>query len=407
MFSILLLEIFLLLGLPAWAQAPNATNTTTGPPGALKIYTISANNITASFIPYGARLTSLLVPDRSGQMQDVVVGFDNPSEYVTDTINNATYLGPVVGRYANRIKNGTFQVDGVAYNISRNEVNDTQTLHGGAVGYDQQNWTVTSFTNNSITFSLLDVALEGFPGNVLTQATYSVNSSMQANGKPLTQLTAKLVSSALTAKTPIMLAHHIYWNLNVFKQPTVLNDTYLQLPLSNRYIQVDSNLIPTGQVPGVSSSPNGTLDFLKPKLIGQDLASAKVCGDNCTGYDTCFVIDRPTNISDWTSSPETMVLALNMTSETTGINMQLTTNQKAVQIYTCNGQNGKIPVKRSQVQRNGNGTQFVNKYGCVVIETEGWIDGINFPQWGQDPYQIFSPQTAPAVHWSNYVFGAM
>ncbi|KMU71845.1 hypothetical protein CISG_00155 [Coccidioides immitis RMSCC 3703] len=173
--------------------------------------------------------------------------------------------------------------------------------------------------------------------------------------------------------------------------------------------------IPTwsyGQIADVKTSFDEALDFTSPKLIGQDIQSTTgLCGDNCTGYDTCFIIDRPTNISDWTSSPKAMVPALNMFSTTTGISMLVSTNQHAVQIYTCSGQNGTLPVKQSQVDRNnqqntGNTTHpvdTVQKYGCIVIEPEGWIDGVNNPQWGQLQYQIFGPNTPPAVNWATYV----
>ncbi|KAI1965197.1 hypothetical protein LOZ58_001043 [Ophidiomyces ophidiicola] len=398
---------------PAPAPMPTGTFSNTSSP--LQLLTISANNITASFIPYGARLTSLLVPDSSGQQQDVVVGYDDPALYVANVVSKNAYIGPIVGRYANRIKNSTFVLDGVTYNIPSNEFNDTQTLHGGPVGYDQRNWTVTEHTTDSITFTLFDNGFEGFPGDVISMATYTVNSSWSLNNSNFeTQLTSRIVSLPLSARTPIMLANHIYWNLNAFKDPTVLDNTFLQLPLSSRYIPTDSHLIPTGDISDVKLSSNGTLDFTKPKLIGQNIQSATgVCGDNCTGYDTCFIIDRPTNTSDWTSSPETMVLALNMSSTTTGISMLVNTNQKAVQIYTCNAENGTMPVKPSQVQRNreqgaGNATNSadtVQQYGCVVIEPEGWIDGINNPQWDQLPFQVFGPGTAPAVNWATYVFG--
>lgn len=404
----------------ASALSPRSTNCTIPNgtvPDPLQLYTISANRIKASFVPYGARLTSLLVPDRNGLMQDVAVGYDDPHQYVKDTQTNHTNFGAIVGRYANRIKNGTFELDGVTYDIPKNEADDTQTLHGGKIGYDQRNWTVTSHTSNSITFTLMDTGFEGFPGDVINHATFSVNSSYTAgnpNGKA--QMTAKLVSIALTKRTPIMLSPHIYWNLNAFKEATVLEDTYLQMPLSDRFIEVDPNLIPTGEIGDVATDLDGVLDFTQPKLIGEDIKDAEgVCGDDCTGYDNCFIVDRPTDTSDWTSSPDTMDLALNMSSTTTGINMLVNTNQKAIQIYTCNSQNGTIPVKASQLARNrrddqaaggsGDTVDMIEQYGCVVVETEGWIDGINNPEWGQDPYQVFSPESAPAVNWATYLFG--
>ncbi|KAJ9352010.1 galactose mutarotase-like domain-containing protein [Paecilomyces variotii] len=394
--------------LPALATpAPGSqrTTTTTTTDDDFKVYTISADNITAKFIPYGARLTSLLVPDRSGNLQDVVVGYDDPKEYLHDTETNHTFFGAVVGRYANRIKNGTFEIGTKEYHIPENENGGIDTLHGGPVGYDQRNWTVTASSQSTVTFSLLDSGFEDFPGDVITHATFSVDADRTPeNPDGLPRLTTKLVSLALTEKTPIMLANHIYWNLNAFKEETILNDTFLQLPLSQRYVATDGILIPNGTIADVAQSNHGVMDFTSGKLVGQDLQySDGVCGTGCYGYDNCFIVDRPPA----TAAPDSIASVLKMNSSTTGIALEVATNQQALQIYACNGQNGTIPVKESQIKRNNGGAKFVNKHGCLVIETEGWIDGINNPQWGQLPYQEFSPESGPAVNWATYTFSTI
>ncbi|KAL8685642.1 MAG: hypothetical protein Q9218_007632, partial [Villophora microphyllina] len=122
----------------------------------LQKYTISAPGINATFIPYGARLTNLYVNDKNGDPQDVVLGFDDAADYVRNDETVHTYLGPIVGRYANRIRNGTFTVQGVTSHIPENDNMGHDTLHGGKVGYDQRNWTVVSANSTSVTFSLLD-----------------------------------------------------------------------------------------------------------------------------------------------------------------------------------------------------------------------------------------------------------
>lgn len=338
---------------------------------AFEKYTISAPGINASFIAYGARLTNLFVSDKNGNAQDVVLGYDNGTQYLVDTETNHTYFGPVVGRYANRIKNGTFTVDGVTSHIPENENDGKDTLHGGTIGYDQRNWTLVSFNASSITFSLLDQAFEGFPGTIITYATYTVSAGPR--------WTSRLVSIPLDEPTPIMLANHVYWNLGAFvdaSNPTVLNDT-LHMPYSTRYIGVDPILVPTGAIATVAETP--VLDFTNPKQIGADiLAAVNICGLGCVGYDNAFILDRPRY-----SAPEaTDLVVLTMSSNMTGIRMDVTTNQQNLQIYSCNGQNGTIPVKASQ--QHGKDTTFVEKYGCLVIETQQWIDGINHPEWGQD-----------------------
>ncbi|KAL6239954.1 hypothetical protein BDW75DRAFT_196554 [Aspergillus navahoensis] len=379
----------------ALPQASTATPSPVADP--YKTFTISAGNITAKLIPHGARLTSLLVPDRNGTLQDVVVGFDDPTQYSDDD----NFYGPVVGRYANRIKNGTFTVAGETYQIPKNENDGLDTLHGGDIGYDKRNWTVTSYTNSSITFSFYDHALQGFPGDVLTHATYTVDNN---NPLGLPQLTTKLVSLALTEATPIMLANHIYWNLNAFREPNVLEDVTLQLPLSTRFIATDGILIPNGTIATVDAY-NGAPDFTSPKLVGQDIDDAVgLCGTDCTGYDNCWLIDRPTGYSS-----DALIPALHMASKNTGITLEVATNTPAIQIYTCNGQDGSDPVKPSQIQRakqaGYNGPTTVDKNACVVVETEGWIDGINQPGWGQTENQIFTPGGLPAINLAVYKFG--
>ncbi|KAI5296567.1 hypothetical protein KEM52_000015 [Ascosphaera acerosa] len=376
-----------------------------------RAYTIGAANITAVFTSYGARLMSLTVPDRHGQETDIALGYDDPHDYIHDTETVHTNFGAVVGRYANRIANGTFTLNGRTYNIPKNELNGTQTLHGGIVGYDQRNWTVTSWTNNSITFSLFDDGFENFPGQVLTHAIYSVKSTYDnAASEPVAQLTTKLVSMALTEETPIMLSNHIYWNLGAFQTATVLDDATLHLPLSERFIEIDTNEIPTGEIGDVRTFRNGTFDFTQPKLIGQDIAQTyDQCGAGCTGIDQAFIVDRPPAIANPTSSPDNMARVLSMASRATGITMDMETNQRAIQIFTCDTEDGTIPVKRSQLARNRQqgrvAAEFVEKYGCIVIEAEQWIDAINNPQWGELPYQLFSPSTGPAVNWVTYTFG--
>ena len=357
-------------------------------------YTIAAPGINATFIPYGARVTNLFVNDKNGEPQDVVLGYDDTTQYINDTETVHTYYGPIVGRYANRIKNGTFTVDGVTSHIPENEHMGNDTLHGGTVGYDQRNWTVVSSNTSSITFSLFDYGYEGFPGNVITYATYTVSEGPR--------WTSRLVSIPLDEPTPIMLANHVYWNLGAFVDTTattVLNDT-LYMPYAARYIEFDGIEVPTGTIGTV----NGTyLDFTSPKQIGRDILQAvDDCGTGCVGYDNAFILDRPRY-----SAPESTDLSvLTMSSNSTGIQLDIYTNQQSLQIYTCDNLNGTIPVKESQQHVQG-ATTYVPQYGCVVIETQQWIDGINYPEWGQDQYQIYTVETEPAVVWAQYDFSIL
>ncbi len=300
----LLLQVVLALGIVAPARCQNSSTTAnlTSPVNPFAVYTLTAENITAKFIPYGARITSLLVQDRDGNYQDVVTGYDDTTQYLRDTETNHTYFGPIVGRYANRIKNSTFTLNGQTYHIPANENAGADTLHGGVVGYDQRNWTVVTASESSITFSLLDTAFQGFPGTVLTTATFSLSSYPSGpQGQLRPRFTSSMVSNALDLETPIMLANHIYWNLNAYKRATILNDTYLWMPYADRYIEIDSIEIPTGALGSVSNLP--PLNFTAPKLVGDAINKATgLCGAGCTGVDNAFILDRPANAGPTSSN---------------------------------------------------------------------------------------------------------
>ncbi|MDI1487465.1 MAG: hypothetical protein OHK93_006735 [Ramalina farinacea] len=358
-------------------------------------YTITAPGINASFIPYGARLTNLYVNDRDGNPQDVALGYDEGSQYLNDTETDHTYYGAVVGRYANRIKNGTFTVDGVTSQIPENEHDGHDTLHGGFVGYDQQNWTVASANESTITFSFLDQAQQGFPGTIITYATYTVSAGPQ--------WTSRLVSIPLDEPTPIMLSNHVYWNLDAFSNPsdhTILNNT-LYMPYSDRYIEIDNIEVPNGTIGVVNDT---ILDFTAPKQIGRDIEQdVNGCGLGCTGYDNAFILDRPRY-----SAPEgTDLSVLTLSSNVTGIQLDVKTNQQSLQIYTCDTLKGTIPVKQSQQHSSNGSTVYVPQFGCIVIETQQWIDGINHPEWGQDQYQIYTVDSEPAVVFAQFDFSIM
>lgn len=157
------------------ASSQSTSNTTL--PDENGKYWIYGEGITASFIPYGASISNLLIKDQYGIVRDVVGGFDNASYYGID--KQHPHFGGVPGRYANRIKNSTFEIDGVTYHVSPNE-NPTpeapegaDTLHGGLDGWDWRNFTVESVSTNSITFSIVDPdGKEGFPGEVISYITY-------------------------------------------------------------------------------------------------------------------------------------------------------------------------------------------------------------------------------------------
>ena len=399
-------------------------NTTNDPFQKLTISTPDGS-INASYIGYGARLTNLFVPDRNGTSRDIVLGYDQGSQYLNDTQGPHTYFGATVGRYAGRMKNATFTLDGQKYDISANENGGLDSLHGGKVGYDQRNWTLVSSNETSLTFMLLDDGFEGYPGRVVTYATFSVaggGDDGEGEGPGTAySLTTRLVSIPLDSATPLMVITHPYFNLDGFSDPsdqTILKHT-LHMPYSSRYVEIDNIEVATGAIGSVlssSNSSNGTspqlLDFtsLPAKSFDFSITDGNVqqCGLNCTGIDTNFIIDRPPNSGDSASDIPVLTLA----SNTTGIKFDLYANQQALIVYTCNKLNGTIPLKQGQQDAargtgGSNETFYAQMHGCVAIETQGWIDGINHPEFGQMAYQVFSPGSEPSVSWTKYEFSVI
>lgn len=275
--------------LAAVLAAASAVSATSGSgPDKNGKYWIRAKGIEASFIPYGASISNLFIHDRYGIQRDLVGGFDNASYYSID--RQHPHFGGVPGRYANRIKNSTFSIDGKTYHTPPNEnptpaaPNGTDTLHGGPDGWDWRNFTVAAHTSTSITFSIVDPdGKEGFPGEVVSYITYSVQES---------QWDFKMVALATTKKTPIMLSSHTYWNLDGYannQTQTALNHT-LHLPYSGQRVGVDGFLIPTGNI--LANKKDSANDFWsKPKQLGKGFQQSGIknnCGNNCTGFGRDF-----------------------------------------------------------------------------------------------------------------------
>jgi aldose 1-epimerase len=224
-------------------------------------------------------------------------------------------------------------IDGTTYHVLPNENNGLDTLHGGPDGWDWRNWTVVQYSSNSITFSLDDAdGNQGFPGEVTSTVTYTLSPHAW---------NFKMTAKALTKKTPIMLSSHTYWNLDGFQNPETplaLNWT-LSLPYSGQRVGVDGILIPNGTIlPNQEGSAN---DFWsKPKQIGASWNDPDIegnCGTGCKGYDTCFLVNRAQNGPySWQDAP-----VASLSSDFSGIKIDVFTDQDAFQVYSCGGQNGR------------------------------------------------------------------
>lgn len=241
-------------------------------------YWIKTDYLKLAFVPYGAAVSNVLIKDQYGIERDLVGGFDNATYYTLD--KQKPNFGNIPGRYANRIKNSTFTIDGKKYKTDANDNDGLDTLHGGKHGWGARNWTVISHTKTSITLTIHDDDGEqGFPGEVQSHVTYTVNDW---------DWDISISAVALTKKTPIMLTSHTYWNLDGFSNnetSLALNHT-LHMPYSGQRVGVDNILIPTGDIlPNKKGSVN---DFWsKPRQIGSKWDDKELkgnCGFNCTGY---------------------------------------------------------------------------------------------------------------------------
>src|SRR5690606_27201906 len=251
-------------------------------------------------------------PDRDGRLVNVALGFSNIDDYV----NLSPYFGCITGRYANRIANGQFTLEGETYQLAIND--EPNTLHGGERGFDKRIWTPSNVTDTSISLSYTSPdGEEGYPGTLDVTVTYTLtdDNAIQIDYEATTDAT-----------TVVNLTNHTYFNLNGDGVGSIL-DHELQLNASN-YTPVDDTLIPTGEIASVEGTP---FDFREPKPIGQDIRNYAyeqlALG---RGYDHNFVIDR--------SSPDDheLIPIGRAKSPNTGIVLEVETTEPGVQLYTGN-----------------------------------------------------------------------
>lgn len=322
-------------------------------------------SISAKFVGIGATLTQLWVKNKAGKAVDVVLGYDDPSRWWSDP--DHPVFNAIVGRYANRIKNGTFSIPITklpqppgpnVFQIPTNDRGGEVTLHGGLIGWDRRNWTLVAKTRTSVTYKHVDEADEGFPGTVTAFATHTVS-----NGGVL----RTNIQARATEKTPIMLTQHLYWNLDGFQNG--VNDTlgHTLRVGSSKIIELDGNAIPTGKFINVAGTP---FDFRKATVHGTHLDEATgLCGGPCSLYDHCWVYDK---------GPKAPGPATTLQGEKSGIRLDITTNQDAVQVYSAYWLN--TPRKAA----HGGAELKYSSYGGIAIEQQGLVDAINTPEWGVD-----------------------
>lgn len=310
----------------AAARGADPFNCTQQPANAFTAVRLTNNvpGMEIDVIPYGATLQRFLVPDAKGVPRDVILGFDDATLYCSATTAAGAaqhpYFGALIGRVANRIANGSFELNGATVHTPINEQYSHgpggDTLHGGTVGFDRRVWDVLAYNGSSVTFGLLSRDGEmGFPGALAVAVTYTLTDA------PRPAWDVAYEAHALTADTVVALSQHTYWNLGGFVGNTEdALATVLEMPTATAYVAVDDNLIPTGDVPPVSSAP--WLDFTTAKAVGRDIANGTVAPGG--GYDNAWV--NPA----WT--PGAYADFATVSSPLTGISMVISTDQPSVQV---------------------------------------------------------------------------
>ena len=319
----------------------------------------------AAISTYGGTLVSLMVPDKDGKMGDVVLGFDDVTGYTGPDFRKANpYIGALIGRYGNRIKNGKFTIDGQAYQVGVN--NGPNSLHGGKVGYDQKIWQAeagTSADGQSLTLKYLSKdGEEGYPGNLQITVVYTLT---DANA-------LRIDYTAITDKaTPVNLTNHAYFNLSHGTSKDILKHE-VTLP-ADRYTVVDAGLIPTGELRPVKGTP---FDFTTPHAIGERFA--QVPG----GYDHNWVLNTATGQHS----------AATVFDPASGRTLEVTTDQPGIQFYTGNFLDGSLKGK--------GGTEY-GKHAGFCLETQHFPDSPNQPKF---PSTLLKPGETYRTT-STYTFG--
>lgn len=281
------------------------------------LYTLSnGKGLTMQVTNFGCRVVTLFTPNRDGNMDDIVLGYENLDRYVHN--KGERFLGATIGRYGNRIAAGKFTLDGKDYQLST--FDNGQCLHGGDKGFDRVVWNVDSVADNYILFSYLSKDMEeGFPGNLFVKMSYRLTDNNEF----------RIEYSATTDKaTPVNLTHHSFFNLKGEGNGSI--NTHELCIAAHYYTPVDSVLIPTGELADVSGTP---FDFRKPLPIGRRLNEENKQLDNCKGYDHNFVLNR--------KSGSELEFAASVYEPSNGRYMEVWTTEPGLQFYGGNFFNGK------------------------------------------------------------------
>ena len=311
----------------------------------VKLYTLKNKaGMEVCVTNFGGRIVSVMVPDKNGKMQDVVLGFDSISDY----INVPSDFGAAIGRYANRINQGRFELDGVAYQLPQN--NYGHCLHGGPKGWQYKAYQAS--LTDSTTLELTLVSPDGdmnFPGTVTAKVQYTLTDDNAIDIK---------YSATSDKKTIINMTNHSYFNLS--GNPSAPATDHILYINADNYTPVDTTFMTSGEIASVKGTP---MDFTTPKPVGQDIDQDFDQLKNGLGYDHNWVLNTKGDINQ---------VAARLTSPTSGITLEVYTNEPGIQIYSGNFLDGTVSGKKGIVY---------NKRASVCLETQHYPDSPNKPQW--------------------------
>lgn len=310
----------------------------------------NANGMEVNITNYGGRIVSLMVPNRSGEFTDVVLGFDSVQAYFPE--NNKTDFGASIGRYANRINQGKFVIDADTFQLPQN--NFGHCLHGGTdmgtLGWQYRVYQAEQPNDSTLILTLEDAdGNNGFPGTVNAKVTFTLSSDNAL----------ALDYEATTDKpTIINLTNHSYFNLSGDATKPITGET-LWID-SDCFTPVDSTFMTTGSIDTVAGTP---FDFREAKTIGTDITADNEQIKNGNGYDHNWVL----NTAGDASRP-----AIRLSDADSGIVMGVLTNEPGVQVYTGNFLDGTVTGKKGIVY---------NQRAAICLETQHYPDSPNKPQW--------------------------
>lgn len=318
-----------------------------------KLFTLkNANGMEVCITNFGGRILSIMVPDKDGNMQDVVLGFDN----ITDYINIPSDFGASIGRYANRINQGIIVIDGETIQLPQN--NFGHCLHGGPKGWQYRMYEANQLNDSTMTLTMKSPdGDENFPGNVTAVVTYALT------GDNAIDIDYKATTDK---KTVINMTNHSYFNLS--GNPANPATDHILYINADSITPVDDTFMTTGEMMAVANTP---FDFNTPKTLAPDITNfenEQVKFGN--GFDHNWVLKSKGDISQ---------VAAKLTSPASGITLEVYTTEPGIQVYTGNFLDGTVKGKK--------GITY-NQRASVCLETQHYPDSPNKPEW---PSVILEP----------------